>query len=234
MALRQEGYWDEHYEQELKNYLEDGDEGEIWFGKALNRKIVDWVLRRTSSPETKQQAIQVIDVGCGNAFLLCTLIEKSEETRVEALGIDYSTNSISLSTKIVKDRSLQQQIQLRECDFLDHAQVSSISEKRFDYIIDKGTYDAICLLHNEPQDKLSKARETYLRSVGMLAKTGSIFILASCNHTEEELRLLFSSSEEFSRHSKVIDKIETPSIKFGGKSGSQVTCLIIELNLPSP
>lgn len=239
MALRQEGYWEEHYELELKNYMEDGDEGEIWFGKGLNRKIVDWLLKRLNSAGANKSStrIDVIDIGCGNSFLLCSLVEKfrrdlgalSDQPSLRALGIDYSANSVNLSTKIVQDRQLSEYIELRECDFLNQAQVSSIAAtRRFDVIIDKGTYDAICLLHGQSDENLKQTKEAYLRSVRALGKTGTVYILASCNHTQDELTQLIEFSEDFEGNSKLIDKIETPSIEFGGKSGSQVTCLIYE------
>lgn len=241
MALRKEGYWDGHYEQELKNYMEDGDEGEIWFGKRLNRNIVEWILEQLSSRAVVDETIwannkvDVIDIGCGNSFLLCTMMEKfserSEPSRISlnALGIDYSRNSISLSSKIVRDRQMDDLIQLQQCDITSETQVSSITEKRkFNFIIDKGTYDALCLLNAESEEKLGQTKEAYLRSIRQLGKPGkSIFILASCNHTEEELLALFDSMPSDEKP-KLIDRIETPSIQFGGKSGSQVTCLIFE------
>lgn len=233
MDLREEGYWEKHYEQELRNYEEDGDEGDIWFGKALNKKIVEWLLNRLSHfSDAPPSAVDVIDIGCGNSFLLCSLVEKFKErfeqsTRsLKTLGIDYSANSISLSTRIVRDRQLIEQIELRECDITDQNQVKSISrERKFDFIVDKGTYDAICLLNAEPEDKLEQTRQAYSKSIATLSKPGTVFILASCNHTEDELL----SQLNFRDSHRLIDRIETPRLQFGGKSGSQVTCLIFEL-----
>lgn len=234
MCLRQEGYWDQHYELELKNFEEDGDEGEVWFGKGLSRRIADWLVeqlsRRIDQPST------IIDVGCGNGFTLYTLVDKyrtklSQSTeiseRLKLTGIDYSRNSIDLSFKIMAAKNLDSMINLMQCDFLKIDQLNSVvNNKKFDFIVDIGTFDAICLLaHGE----LEAAKLKYLRSLNSISKCGTKFILASCNHTEEELVSLFGLENSPDLNPNLIDRIETPKIQFGGKEGSQVTCLIFDL-----
>lgn len=234
MALREEGYWDDHYQLELRNYNEDGDEGEIWFGKALSRKIIDWIINRLSFIEQKQ-ITNIIDVGCGNAHLLYSLVDRynnkfgSVKDNLKITGIDYSNKSIELSTKIIFDNNYSKEITLKQCDFLDNEQLKLVTNgDKFDFIIDKGTFDAICLLNGKSDESLATTKLKFIQSLYSLIKDGSIFILASCNHTQEELMTLFSLGCSNKINSKLIDKIETPKIQFGGKEGSQVTCLIIE------
>lgn len=225
MDLREEGYWDSHYELELKNYREDGDEGEIWFGKGLNRKIVSWLINKFPDHE-EDKTVNIIDIGCGNAFTLCSLAEKLQSKRIKLLGIDYSNNSIALSSEIVNLRDLKRLISLSQCDFLDHTKLVEITnDSKFQYIIDKGTYDAICLLSKN----LTLSKDRYLRSLYSLVTDGSILILASCNHTKEELlKLMETECETKWINCCLIDEIETPKLQFGGQEGSQVTCLIFK------
>lgn len=237
MALREEGYWDKHYELELINYEEDKDEGEVWFGKGLNKRIVDWILQRLLRMTNDQEEIAVLDVGCGNAYTICTLgtrwsemnIESNNRHRLKIMGLDYSANSIELAKKITHDRGLSNSITLKQCDFLDKNQLTSnCGRDKFDFIIDKGTFDAICLLASNSTSDVENAKLKYKESLNSLAREGTVFILASCNYTEEELQQVFVSESDGEYTRVMVGKIETPTLKFGGKLGSQVTCLILQ------
>lgn len=241
MALRQDSYWDEHYENELKNFEEGGDEGEIWFGKGLSRKIADRIISELDSKYLKSQGTSLIDIGCGNAFLLLTIIEKLRSgscdkfrgsmDKFRTLGIDYSANSIKLSKKIVNSKGLNDTIDLEQCDFLNPNQLErATGGQKFDFVVDKGTFDAICLLASGSDSKLIDANTRYMRSLYSLVKEGTIFILASCNYVKEELLALFDIECKNKCGSKLVDKIETPKLQFGGKEGSQVTCLIMRFS----
>ena len=54
-------------------------------------------------------------------------------------------------------------------------------------------------------------------------KEGGLFVVTSCNWTEDEVRLWF----EGARGSKLkfVDKVKYPTFTFGGKSGSKVCTL---------
>lgn len=41
-ALGTKHHWDDVYEKELANFREHGDEGEVWFGYPVVRKMVSW------------------------------------------------------------------------------------------------------------------------------------------------------------------------------------------------
>lgn len=221
MGLREEGYWDEHYKLELSNFQEDGDEGEVWFGKGLSRKIVLWIKDQVESG----QKIRILDIGCGNAFLLYSLVDSLDHDELLLHGIDYSVNSIELSRSIIESKGLSSRIKVNQCDFLDTNQLESTFEgTKFNYIIDKGTFDAICLLSSD--QILEETKRNYMKSVYSIVDNNSKFILASCNHTEEELCHLFKLDCPNRLPVEMIGKIDTPTLKFGGKEGSQVTCLI--------
>lgn len=237
MSLRKDGYWDEQYEEELRNFLDNGDYGYVWYGEPLTRRIVARILTEFNSYPSIEtsDSINIIDVGCGNAFLLTTLIEKSIEllpkTTVDRLrlsGIDYSANAIELSKKFVESEGKNNQIDLQQCDFLDLDQIQRLYPgTKFDFIVDKGTFDAICLLNG---DSIDQVREKYERSVLALSRSGTILIIASCNHSEDELMSVFKQTSGIEDHlySRLLHRIETPKIKFGGQEGSQVTCLVIK------
>lgn len=230
MGLRKEGYWDKHYELELRNYEEDGDEGEIWFGKGLSKKIVKWIHQHL--PRESNSAISILDVGCGNGYLLYTLAEMlNQEDKINLFGLDYAINSVELCRKILVDKNMTERINIDQCDFLDHKQIKNMfGDRKFDFIVDKGTFDAICLLADDSSLLHTKTR--FMESLYLLVDYKSIFILASCNHTEEELKELLTIDCQNRLNSEVIDTIETPKIKFGGVQGSQVSCIIVQFRRP--
>lgn len=235
MSLRKEGFWDDHYSNELKNFEDCGDEGEVWFGKGLTRKISSWLIKHLEAKSQQEQTVKIIDIGCGNAFFLCDLINKYQSSygdgsklKLETLGIDYSANSIELSKKLIIEKGLTQDIQVVQCDFLNLASVISASQGfKYDYIVDIGTYDAICLLASQSASATEDARSQYIKSLISLIKKTSIFILASCNNTESELSEVFDVFE--GKVFRLLDRIKTPEITFGGKQGNQVTCLIFQI-----
>lgn len=231
MGLREEGYWEKHYELELKNFEEDGDPGEIWFGKGLSRRINEWIVSRILSRDDWASKIKLVDIGCGNSYTITSLLEKYKSVktnyRLEALGLDFANNSIELSRKIVNELDMGSDINLIQCDFLDSEQLFTASQgDKFDFIIDKGTYDAIILLAG---DKIKEAQIKYMKSLNSLVRENSIFILASCNHTKHELMPLFELDCQASFSYTFLDTIETPKIVFGGREGSQVTCLVMKV-----
>lgn len=43
--LGTKAHWDAVYTQEIRNFEETGDEGEVWFGYPVVRKMVEWYAR---------------------------------------------------------------------------------------------------------------------------------------------------------------------------------------------
>ncbi|VDK29782.1 unnamed protein product, partial [Anisakis simplex] len=58
-------YWDERYKVELNNYKDIGDEGEIWFGKSAENRMIRYVLDAGLPKDSR-----IIDMGCGNGSTL--------------------------------------------------------------------------------------------------------------------------------------------------------------------
>ncbi|KAJ3079820.1 hypothetical protein HK102_003489 [Quaeritorhiza haematococci] len=103
---------------------------------------------------------------------------------------------------------------------------------KFDLVLDKGTYDAITLA---PALEVARTRvgggaggksvtskaiaDFYAPVVSEMMKSGGLFLITSCNWTEEELVAKFKDYFEF--HSRV----KYPSFTFGGVTGQKITTI---------
>ncbi|KAI9144074.1 S-adenosyl-L-methionine-dependent methyltransferase [Paraphysoderma sedebokerense] len=209
-------YWDSMYETEIKNFQDHGDEGEIWFGEDSEEKMVDWVLDNHTNHGTR-----ILDLGCGNGHLLFSLAESSY---TNLTGIDYSPSAISLAKSILSTRNFPSSpsIQFFQADLLNSNSVEQFVTKavlkengKFDVILDKGTFDAICLSSASPSPPTSVDSENekpkttekqkpadkkhlatlFVNSILQLLADDGHFLLTSCNWTMDELIWLFSGDE---------------------------------------
>ncbi|XP_074600652.1 EEF1A lysine methyltransferase 2 [Brevipalpus obovatus] len=204
-------FWEKNYELELKNYETHQDPGEIWFGCGLKSKIVRWIMNNVTD-----EGKCILDIGCGNGHMLVDLAKQGNFSKL--IGIDYAPSSIELARKVFENESiLNKKLELFVVDFLR----SNSVDKKVDIIIDKGTFDAICL---NPEINIEDSRGKYIKSLVSLLNQDGIFLIASCNWTREELLKIFEHSGPFQLH----DSIDTPCIQFGGKKGNNVTCLIFK------
>ncbi|XP_053955895.1 EEF1A lysine methyltransferase 2 [Anastrepha ludens] len=199
-------YWDCSYGREIKNYKNHGDVGEIWFDEDSQIRVVNWILKQ----DNISTDVKIVDVGCGNGMIL---IELAREGYTDLLGVDYSQNAIELAREIAKDQELN--IRYKVADLLN-TEVCLQEIGTFGIVHDKGTYDAISLCPDNPKEK----REAYLRTIQKIMDKNSVFIITSCNWTEDEL--LISFGDMFLKKCT----IPTPSFKFGGKVGSVVTSIV--------
>ncbi|TFK50017.1 S-adenosyl-L-methionine-dependent methyltransferase [Heliocybe sulcata] len=212
-------HWDHVYEEELANFEENGDEGEIWFGEESIEKMVDWALEYL--PPTQEPSI--LEVGSGNGTLLFALVQAGyNPTKIS--GIDYSPDAIQLSRAIASAKEMPG-ISFHECDFLSHSgrpPHPDGPDAQWDVILDKGTFDAIALMEKRPDGTMP--RSEYPKRVATLLKPGGYFLITSCNFTEDELKAEFITLEtglEF--HSR----IHHPTFTFGGKTGSVVSSIAV-------
>ncbi|KAI8639601.1 S-adenosyl-L-methionine-dependent methyltransferase [Parasitella parasitica] len=198
-------YWDTVYNRENANFKEIGDIGEIWFGEDSVERMVQWVTENVSDPESR-----IIDLGCGNGHLL---LELSAEGYKNLHGIDYSESAITLAKSVAEHRGLEW-IQYDAVDFL-----ASPPKGRFDTLLDKGTYDAISLNPDQVQakkDLVDGPREEYVKSVYGMMGPDSLFLITSCNWTEEEL------TNSFSKYLTYHSSVKYPVFQFGGQQGSKI------------
>ncbi|KAH7930220.1 S-adenosyl-L-methionine-dependent methyltransferase [Leucogyrophana mollusca] len=205
-------HWDDVYDEEIRNFKDNGEEGEIWFGQESVDKMVDWALENVPV----DRAPSILEVGSGNGTLLFALADKRYPLD-RLSGIDYSSGAIELAQSISESRGYEA-ITFNRCDFLredppllPQSQQESRHEA-WDLILDKGTFDAIALMGRDENGNAPVLG--YPQRVFQLLKPGGYFLITSCNFTETELQTAFDASLEY--HSRIQHRVYT----FGGKSGS--------------
>lgn len=212
--------WDGIYEMELENFQDHGDEGEIWFGKAVERRVLDWL--KANRPIASDP--KILDLGCGNGHFTLKLIEAGWK---QVAALDYSEKAVELAKKLVGFAEDDERI--FRADILNSESLPSQFRSHFDVIVDKGTFDAISLNPDFVDlEKVSKTKiiaDTFKDTLKALlaATSGSLFIITSCNWTSSELGHIFGPEFE------PIGEIEHTKFVFGGKSGQDVSTLIFKL-----
>ena len=73
---------------------------------------------------------------------------------------------------------------------------SVLKGREFDVCLDKGTYDTVSL----SPSNADTLRAAYIQSLGNLMKDDGLFIIASSNWTEEELRKHFNQGTGLLHH----------------------------------
>ncbi|KAF2785456.1 S-adenosyl-L-methionine-dependent methyltransferase [Melanomma pulvis-pyrius CBS 109.77] len=246
--LGTKAYWDSAYTQELSNYASNtttDDEGTVWFSDAgaeermlafLERLADEGELRKERSGDDGEavsgggkeadgqgkleaKATRFLDLGTGNGHLLFALRE--EEWSGEMLGVDYSAQSVALASQIATRKGDEyRDVRFQEWDLLSQGPGAWL-DGGFDVVLDKGTFDAICL-SQETDAQGRRICEGYRDKVEGLVRKGGRFLITSCNWTAEELRGWFEGEG-----SELVyeDAVKYPSFTFGGKTGTSVATL---------
>ncbi|EOR00435.1 N-lysine methyltransferase see1 [Wallemia ichthyophaga EXF-994] len=176
-------HWDDVYEREVNNFEEIGEEGEIWFGEDSVEKMVDWALDNATPEESGPS---VLDMGTGNGHLLFELVSNGYDGQY-LKGVDYSPASIKLSYNIAKSRGKDcEAVSFDVLDVLDQQQINRLGE--WDIVMDKGTFDAICL-------STGSNRLLYAKHAADLVRKGGKLLITSCNFTEEEIKSTFLNQD---------------------------------------
>ncbi|KZV97431.1 S-adenosyl-L-methionine-dependent methyltransferase [Exidia glandulosa HHB12029] len=212
--LGTKAHWDSVYKEEVDNFEELGDEGEVWFGTETVEKMVEW----TAEHVPASPAPYILDIGTGNGVMLFSLAEEGYDAS-RMLGVDYSEDSVRLA-KLVANARERSDVTFAQGDFLkdDPPHVQGMEDGKvdvWDLLLDKGTYDAIGLAGKD-EDGV-RPRDVYPGRVARLLKPGGLFLITSCNYTEEELKAAFETADTgLTYHSR----IQHPTYTYGGKSGS--------------
>ncbi|XP_032683728.1 EEF1A lysine methyltransferase 2 isoform X1 [Odontomachus brunneus] len=199
-------FWENAYAQELDNFRDHGDVGEIWFGAGNSRKVVRWIATKLNLDKENDK---IIDVGCGNAM---TLVELANEGFADLTGVDYSQKAVDLARMVLNDNNLSN-VKLEVCDILNNTLSCD-----FKVVHDKGTYDAISLSPDDPAAK----RQTYVENIHRIISPGGYLVLTSCNWTKEELL------RHFTNHFELESQLPTDTFQFGGQTGNTITQLVFK------
>ncbi|UKZ69060.1 uncharacterized protein TrAtP1_010071 [Trichoderma atroviride] len=158
------------------------------------------------------------------------------------LGVDYSAQSVALAKNIAQSRREEEEeeeastpVNFLEWDLLngplsltaspsDNANTCSplsytpSPSRRFDIILDKGTFDAISLSTTTSSEQQQHPCEIYRRRLLQLLSHGGIFLITSCNWTEPELRAWFADDAD--GELSVVGRVDYPTFTFGGGQGA--------------
>lgn len=254
--LGYQSYWDATYADELTNFREHGDAGEVWFGADVMEMVASWtkglcvdISQRkiqnhhdnddsefVSQEEKEIAAWSVLDVGTGNGLLLQELFKQGF---ADLTGTDYSEGAINLAQNLAR-RDGFTSIKLMVDDVLE-----TKLDKKFQLVMDKGTLDAIGLHPDGPIKRIM-----YWESMSRLVAPGGLLVITSCNNTKEELvqevenfnQRKIGTSQEVEeapgeaktwRHPALfcyLDHIRSyPTFMFGGSVGSRVATVAFVL-----
>lgn len=233
--LGTKSYWDSAYTLELSNFSSNADdEGTIWFSDAgAEERMLSYLenlsdeghlVKSIESEEGSEDKDGVpptrfLDLGTGNGHLLFALREDGWEG--DMLGVDYSGTSVKFAQEVRASKGEDYtSIAFCEWDLLAHPPGSWLGDG-FDVVLDKGTFDAICL-SQEIDAQGRRICEGYREKVEPLVKRGGRFLITSCNWTAEELRGWFEGEGSGLMYE---DAVKYPSFTFGGKTGTSVATL---------
>lgn len=100
--------------------------------------------------------------------------------------------------------------------------LSGDQDAGWDVVLDKGTFDAICL-SDQLDDRGRRICEGYKEKVPTLVRPGGLFVVTSCNWTEEELRAWFV--EGTGGELEESGRVEYRAFTFGGAKGQTISTL---------
>ncbi|RKF57550.1 Protein-lysine N-methyltransferase EFM4 [Golovinomyces cichoracearum] len=225
--------WDDLYVKEIASYDEDAqNEGTIWFDdSAAEERMLEYLEEKICETQILGEHIcrencSFLDLGTGNGHFLFQLRTGSEEASIERrgwngrmLGVDFSEKSIEFARRIGSEKK-GKDIEFKQCDIMmtDPTEVINTGQNMegWDVVLDKGTFDAISLSY-ERDNHGRRIHESYCEKICPLVKKGGIFLITSCNWTEEELLSWFCGPELVH-----VDTIKYNSFSFGGRTGQTV------------
>ena len=216
----------------MNNFHKNSDDlGERWFDDSdAETRMIEFVLTKLEDKKINySECLRTVDLGTGNGHLLFQLsLEISEnpnlaeDVPIQATGVDYSPESIELATSIGDTKFKEYGVHFEQVNFLTKNEPFLLrNEGSYDLVLDKGTFDAIAL-NQEPIEEFGNkvGVQIYSSQVLRLMHKHSILVITSCNFTEDELENLIT--QQNTNLLSVWEKIEYPSIMFGGKQGSTI------------
>lgn len=204
-------YWDDLYALERNNFGNNPeDTGAGWFDdNGAEERMVDFLLENVGELRISLQS-NMIDLGTGNGRLLFELCENDFDGQL--VGVDYSEEGTQFATQVSKAKGYDTNTRFITADIFDPAW----NPGKFDIVLDKGTLDAIALSGKKfAGDKT--VMDIYSSAVERLLVKDGIFLITSCNFTQQEL-ISFMQTDSL----KVWKTIKYPVYEFGGVKGSAI------------
>ncbi|GJC95267.1 S-adenosylmethionine-dependentmethyltransferase [Colletotrichum higginsianum IMI 349063] len=235
------------------------DRGTVWFDDSdAESKLLTYLEDLTESApfdhSLRQSDASFLDLGCGNGSLLFALRDEGWAGR--ALGVDYAPQSVELARRIAaqrqrhpdeenedmadagaegeerEDEEEAKEPEFREWDVLNglwETVLNGAQTQGWDVVLDKGTFDAICL-SDEKDARGRRICEGYRGRALRLVRPGGLLLITSCNWTEEELRAWFEgpANEGDTGHFVAVGKVDYPSFTFGGAKGQTISSLCFQ------
>lgn len=199
-----------------------------------------------------------LDLGTGNGELLFGLREEGWNGRM--LGVDYSERSVEFARRINEAKQdefrsqeneeeeedddddeptpSRQPVEFEQLDILapppaGSAVLSGDQAHGWDVVLDKGTFDAISL-SSATDGRGRRINEGYRAAALGLVKEGGLFLITSCNWTEDELIQWFASKNadeaageeaEQAWTFEVVDRLKYRVFTFGGVKGQTISSM---------
>jgi SAM-dependent methyltransferase len=193
--------------------------------------MVEYLERLDDEGQLSKSTASFLDLGTGNGHLLFAL--RDDGWNGKMLGLDYSQVSIDLARKIEESRKHSKEyeedkkpptVEFRQHDILE----PSTSNETFNVLLDKGTFDAISL-SAETDANGNRKFINYRRAIKPMLTNDGIFIITSCNWTEEELKKWFlSETPEDDGVFVLRERLKYPTFRFGGQDGQTVVTLVFQ------
>lgn len=200
----------------------------------------------------------ILDMGTGNGHLLFRLcgvpddedgndsddgeagdndgVQSAITAPFKMTGIDYSPQSIDLCKKITSSNLEAHagidNIQWKQVDVLEAAQVQSLGLATWDVILDKGTLDAIALASSTASSATTPLA-TYIDHLGQLlsrkphdaSQRPPLLLITSCNFTSSELVSRITTHSKGSLKLLEVLPSKKPAFTFGGQQGETTCCV---------
>ena len=161
-----------------------------------------------SSSSSSNTPLKILECGSGNGTLLLSFLTSPPDSTPSSFhltGIDYSPLAAHLASGVESARrlSLEEDVQEENWTVNDVPPVDwrtgdllrDDMDETWDLVLDKGTFDALCL-SNEPVDGDGRLPSlVYPEKVATLVQQGGFFLITSCNFTEEEIKKRWTRKE---------------------------------------
>lgn len=205
-------YWDDFYSLERQNFKTNSeDTGECWFDdNDAEQKMIDFLSDNVGQYRINEEA-SIVDLGTGNGHLLFELMENGFNG--DMLGIDYSEQSVEFANEIAQKRQCSDTVKFQQADIFN----DDWNPGQFDIVLDKGTLDAIALSGLKTSDGTQSIVTIYNKVIEKILKPQGIFLITSCNFTEQELTKIIETN-----NLKIWETINYPSFEFGGVKGTTI------------